>query len=319
MVWDISAADHRFPLKSAFRIARGAKSKAHCIIATATDPTTGQSGHGEAVPYTRYGETVEGVLAAINKGGVLTGAAANAVNCAEWDLRAKLEGTPVWQMLNLPKPTPTQTAVTLSLDTPTQMAKDAKALANRPLLKLKLAGDGQDDDRLKAVRDNAPGPALILDGNEGFTPQTLEALLPSLANANIALVEQPLPAGKDDALKNLNGTVPFCADESVHSLADLPKLAPLYDAVNIKLDKTGGLTPALEMVNAARAQNFKIMLGCMVASSRAMAPALLLAPLADYIDLDGPLFLREDCDHGLTYQGSTIHPAAPALWGHPSC
>lgn len=318
MVWERAATDHRFPLKNAFRIARGAKSEAHSLVAIVKDPATSLMGYGEATPYARYGETMAGAMTAINTADTpLTGAAANAVDCAQWDLRAKLEGKPVWQLLGLPAPKPVQTAITLVLDTPPQMAKDAKRLAAHPLLKLKLAGDGQDGDRLKAVRDNAPTPALILDGNEGFTPQTLEALLPILADANIALVEQPLPAGKDEALAQLKGVVPFCADESVHGLADLTALKPLYEAVNIKLDKAGGLTPALALVQAARATNFKIMLGCMVASSRAMAPALLLAPLVDFVDLDGPLFLKDDCAHGLTYEGALIHPAAPQLWGHP--
>lgn len=317
MVWEIKATDHRYPLKSAFRIARGAKSEAHVITATAWDLESGLKGFGEATPYTRYGETVEGALDVINHNDVLSGAAANAVDCAKWDLRAKLEKKPVWQLLGLPAPAPVETAVTLVLDAPAQMAKGAKTLADRPLLKLKLAGDGQDGDRLKAVRDQAPDPALILDGNEGFTPQTLEALLPDLAAANIALVEQPLPAGKDEALADFKSAVSFCADESVHHVEDLPALAPLYDAVNIKLDKTGGLSPAFGLLQTAQRAHFKIMLGCMVASSRAMAPALLLAPLADYVDLDGPLFLADDCNHGLTYDGSTIRPASPLLWGYP--
>ncbi|MGB0921732.1 MAG: dipeptide epimerase [Alphaproteobacteria bacterium] len=318
MVWDITATDHKFPLKSAFRIARGAKTHAHSIIANVTDPATGYSGYGEATPYARYGENVASVLNAINNGApLLTGAAANAVDCAKWDLQAKLNNKPVWQQLNLPEPTPVQTAVTLSLAAPTEMAVEAKRLAKFPLLKLKLAGDGMDGDRLKAVRDQAPAPQLILDGNEGFTISSLEKLLPDLVQANIALVEQPLPAGKDDTLASLRGTIPFCADESVHTVDDLPRLKPLYDAVNIKLDKAGGLSPALSLAKAAKADGFSIMIGCMVASSRAMAPALLLASFADFVDLDGPLFLVEDCPHGLTYNGAMIPPASPNLWGFP--
>lgn len=319
--YTLQAFDKRFPLNTSFRIARGAKSEAHSLIVEARSNDGRHKGRGEATPYARYGESMESALAQLQQNqtpqNMPAGAARNALDCALLDLAAKQSGQPVWQILGLPRPRPCRTAITLPLGDPASMATKARELAEMPLLKLKLAGDGQDPDRLKAVRDAAPTPALILDGNEGFSPQTLEALLPDLQDANIALIEQPLPVADEHYLSRFRGAVPFCADESAHTVDDLPRLKPLYDAVNIKLDKTGGLTPAVQFAQAAKQEGMGLMVGCMVASSLAMAPALLLAPLADYVDLDGPLFLAEDHPQGLIYEGASILPAHENLWGHP--
>lgn len=319
--YTLQAFDKRFPLNTSFRIARGAKSEAHSLIVEAHSVNGRHIGRGEATPYARYGESMQSALAQLHRihtpDTLPAGAARNALDCALLDLAAKQNGTPVWKLLGLPRPRPCRTAITLPLGDAASMGEKARALSAMPLLKLKLAGDGQDADRLKAVRDAAPAPALILDGNEGFSPQTLEALLPDLQDANIALIEQPLGAENEHYLSRFRGAVPFCADESAHTVEDLPRLKPLYDAVNIKLDKTGGLRPAVDFAHAAKDEGMGLMVGCMVASSLAMAPALLLAPLADYVDLDGPLFLAEDHPQGLIFEGASILPSHEDLWGHP--
>ena len=307
----------RFPLNTEFRIARGAKREA-AVVEVRLINAAGQIGRGEATPYARYGERVESVVEALRNTAfddLPSGAARNAYDCAALDLQAKEEGKPVHALLGLPAPSSATTAVTLSLSTPENMAKAAEPLAKLPFLKLKLAGDGADEDRLKAVADAAPKAQLILDGNEGFSPQSFETLIPSLLSLNIALVEQPLPQGQDEALAPFKGLVPLCADESAHTGADIPALQAHYDWVNIKLDKAGGLTPALTMAKAAKAANMKIMVGCMVASSLAMAPALLLQSYADILDLDGPLFLAKDREDGLVYDGATLSPGT--LRGYP--
>jgi L-alanine-DL-glutamate epimerase-like enolase superfamily enzyme len=323
----LTVAAETWPIAGSFTIARGAKTEAVVVVATIDDGKA--SGRGEAVPYPRYGESVDAVVEAVRAmagavaGGLdreglrqamPPGAARNAIDCALWDLEAKRAGRPVHALAGLPAPKPVETAYTLSLGTPESMAAAAAKAANRPLLKVKLGSDG-DPARITAVRQSAPQSRLIVDANEAWSPETFAANMAAVAEAGVELVEQPLPAGADEALRELPRLVPVCADESVHVAADLPRLRGLYDAVNIKLDKTGGLTEALALAAAAKAAGFGIMVGCMVATSLAMAPALLLAGEADYVDLDGPLLLARDREPGLTYEGSIILPAAPGLWG----
>jgi L-alanine-DL-glutamate epimerase-like enolase superfamily enzyme len=280
------------------------------------------------VPYARYGESVEGVTAAIEglrgeiAGGLdrnalqqalPAGAARNALDCAFWDLEAKRAGVPVHALAGLPPPRPLVTAYTISLGTPEAMAR-AAAEAKRPVLKIKLGGEG-DRARLLAVRSAMPDAQLIVDANEGWAPAALPENLAACAEAGVALIEQPLPAGNDDALAAIRRPVPVCADESIHDRSSLASLAGKYDAVNIKLDKTGGLTEALALADAAERNGFMLMVGCMVATSLAMAPALLVAQRARFVDLDGPLLLSKDREDGLSYDGSLVHPATRRLWG----
>jgi L-alanine-DL-glutamate epimerase-like enolase superfamily enzyme len=242
------------------------------------------------------------------------GAARNALDCAYWDLEAKRAGQPVWQLCGLPPLEAVTTAYTLSLDAPEAMGRAAAENAARPLLKLKLAGP-DDLARVEAVRANAPETRLIVDANEGWSLDDYEALAPKLAALGVVLIEQPLPAGQDAPLAGTQRPVPVCADESCHATDSLAEIAGRYDVVNIKLDKTGGLTEALKLKQAAQAQGFQVMVGCMLATSLAMAPAVLVAQGASFVDLDGPLLLAGDRPGGLTYDGSTLHPPEPALWG----
>ena len=281
------------------------------------------------MPYPRYGETPEATLAVLEamqeavSGGLdrqalqaamPAGAARNALDCALLDLEAKSCGQRVWTVLGRPAPRPCTTAFTISLGTPEAMATATAKAAHRPLLKIKLGGDG-DGERISAVRKAAPESELIVDANEAWTPDNLERNLLACAAAGVTLVEQPLPAGQDEALARIKRPIAVCADESVHDRASLAGLRARYDAVNIKLDKTGGLTEALAMADAAQALGFEIMIGCMVATSLAMAPAMLLAQQARFVDLDGPLLLARDRDDGLRYDGSLIYPPEAALWG----
>lgn len=316
-----------WPLAQAFRISRGAKTEAHTVVAEIADgPHTGR---GEAVPYPRYDETPEGTQAAIEtlRGAIAegltregleaalpAGAARNALDCALWDLEAKQAGRPAWALAGLEAPAPCITAVTLSLDTPERMGAAAARHAHLSLLKLKVTGEG-DADRIRAVRANAPAARLIVDANEGWTLPMLDDLLPALAALGVEMVEQPLPAADDDALEGQRLALPLCADESCHTRADLPRLAGRYPLVNIKLDKTGGLTEALALAAEAKEMGFRIMVGSMVATSLAMAPAALLAGYADYVDLDGPLLLARDREPGLLYDGARMAPPGPDLWG----
>ena len=287
------------------------------------------TGRGECVPYPRYGETPEATLAVLEamqeavSGGLdrqalqaamPAGAARNALDCALLDLEAKSCGQRVWTVLGRPAPRPCTTAFTISLGTPEAMATATAKAAHRPLLKIKLGGDG-DGERISAVRKAAPESELIVDANEAWTPDNLERNLLACAAAGVTLVEQPLPAGQDEALARIKRPIAVCADESVHDRASLAGLRARYDAVNIKLDKTGGLTEALAMADAAQVLGFEIMIGCMVATSLAMAPAMLLAQQARFVDLDGPLLLARDRDDGLRYDGSLIYPPEAALWG----
>ncbi|MCV6595897.1 MAG: dipeptide epimerase [Mangrovicoccus sp.] len=319
----LRAVPEQFALARVFTIARGSRSQAEVVTVTASDGP--HQGQGECVPYARYGETVQSVLAQINglpagitraalQEALPAGAARNAVDCALWDLEAKAAGRPVWELAGLSAPGPVTTAFTLSLEAPEAMAKAAAEAAHLPLLKIKL-GTPDDLDRLEAVRGAAPNPRIIVDANEGWSAEDYSRLAPDLQRLGVALVEQPLPAGADEALAGLPRPVPLCADESCHDRASLPGLAGRYDMINIKLDKTGGLTEALALRDAARAAGFEIMVGCMVGSSLAMAPALLPAQGAEIVDLDGPLLLAEDRPEPLRYSGAEIAPALPALWG----
>lgn len=315
-----------FPIAGGFTISRGTKTQAAVITCTITE--NAQSGRGECVPYARYGETLEGVLADIQaiapaiaegltradlQSAMKPGAARNAVDCALWDLEAKRAGTTVAALLSM-APQPLVTAYTLSLGEPEAMAAKAAENASRPLLKVKV-GTGNDIARIRAVTAAAPNSAIILDANEGWPEDVLAEHIAVSAECGVKLIEQPLPAGRDAALAAIKRLVPVCADESVHTGGDLASLADRYDAINIKLDKTGGLTEALAMKQAAEKLGFRIMVGCMVGSSLAMAPALLLAQGADFVDLDGPLLLATDRKPGLTYEGSTVFPPQAALWG----
>lgn len=316
-----------WPIRGEFVISRGAKRAVEVIVVTLEE--AGAVGRGECRPYERYGESpgsVEGqiaevaadVQAGLGRAGLIDrlppGAARNALDCALWDLQAKRTGRPVWDLAGLAEPGPAVTAFTISLGPPEAMAEAAAAAPGRPLLKLKLGGDG-DLERVAAVRAAAPRARLIVDANEAWTPGHLARFADPFAGLGVELIEQPLPAGEDAVLQGYDGPVPLCADESAHDRASLPALAGRYAAVNIKLDKAGGLTEALAMAAEARAAGFRIMVGCMLATSLAMAPALLVAGQAEWVDLDGPLLLAEDRTPGLQFDGSAIAPADPALWG----
>jgi L-alanine-DL-glutamate epimerase-like enolase superfamily enzyme len=312
-----------WPLKSAFVIARGAKTEAHVVRVRVSDGAA--AGEAECVPYARYGETVEGVVRAIANAGPITdratlqksmpaGAARNAIDCALWDLEAKRTGRSAATLAGIGPLRPLETCYTLSLAAADEMAAAAQAVPQLKLLKLKLGGAG-DAARMHAVRHARPDARLVADANESWSTDELVPFLAAAAEARIELIEQPLPAGSDQALAAISHPVPVCADESAHTSADIGALKARYDAVNIKLDKAGGLTEALVMANAARAAGLKTMVGCMVATSLSMAPAFLLAQGADWVDLDGPLLLAKDRPHGLVIEAGLAQPPEPALWG----
>ena len=316
----------RWPIAGIFAISRGAKTEAAVVVAEISDGRV--KGRGECVPYARYGETVRGVLATISsvtprlrtgldrselQKALPPGAARNALDCALWDLEAKRSGRRAFEIAELSAPEPVTTAYTISLDTPEAMAK-AAAKAKLPLLKLKLGGPG-DPKRLAAVRAAVRDATLIVDANEGWRAENLEENLLACVAAGVQLVEQPLPAEDDRALEKIERPIPICADESVHDRSSLRGLVGKYDAVNIKLDKAGGLTEALALAAAAEAAGFGIMVGSMVSTSLGVAPALLLADRARFVDLDGPLLLSKDRPGGLRYEGALLHPPASELWG----
>ncbi|MBN2739810.1 MAG: dipeptide epimerase [Rhodobacteraceae bacterium] len=312
-----------FKLAQVFTIARGSKSAAEVL--TVTVDREGAKGWGECVPYARYGESLDSVTAQIESlpAGITraelqealpAGAARNAVDCALWDWEAKRAGKSVWELAGLARPEPLITAYTLSLDTPEAMRASAAAQAHRPLLKIKL-GTPDDLPRLRAVREGAPEARIIIDANEGWQMETFLDLQAELHRLGVVLVEQPLPAAGDEALSGIERLVPICADESCHDRASLIDLRGKYDVINIKLDKTGGLTEALALRALARSEGFGVMVGCMVGSSLAMAPAALVAQGADFVDLDGPLLLAEDRKTPLHYKGSKMDPPEPELWG----
>ena len=319
--------DETFPIAGRFTIARGSKTEARVLYVELEDGDL--IGRGESVPYARYGETLdtcmgalEAVRGPIEAGITLSalqtlvppGAARNAVDCALWDLHAKQTGVPAWKAAGLRQLAPLKTAYTLSLDTPQAMGAQAAANARRPLLKLKIGG-AHDIDRVEAVRANAPRARLIVDGNEGLSFDDLQRIAPDLFKLGVKLIEQPMKVGEDEALLGYDSPVPLCADESLHTRAELAYCARLYTCVNIKLDKSGGLTEALALKKAAKAHGLGIMVGCMVATSLSMAPAMIVAQGADFVDLDGPLLLARDRDNGLEITGSMLAPPRPELWG----
>ena len=312
-----------FRLAEVFTISRGSRTEAKVLTVRVTDE--GVQGWGECVPYARYGETLESVTDEImGLKGVVTrealydllpaGAARNAVDCALWDLEAKKAGKRAWELAGLKKPGPEITAYTLSLDEPEKMEASAAKNAHRPLLKIKL-GTPDDMGRLEAVRRGAPKAPIIVDANEGWSAEVYTELAPHLVRLGVELVEQPLPAGEDEMLAEIERPLPVCADEAAHDRATLPKLKGKYDVVNIKLDKTGGLTEALALKEAALSEGYKVMMGCMVGSSLAMAPAVLVAQGAVVTDLDGPLLLAEDRAEPLKFDEAGVHPSSAALWG----
>jgi len=319
----VTVTPDRFRLAEVFTISRGSRTEAHVLTVRVTDG--GVTGWGECVPYARYGETLDSVTAEIlalpeqfDRGSLYTllppGAARNAVDCALWDLAAKTSGKRVWQLAGLTEPGPEITAFTLSLDTPDNMQAAAARHAHRPVLKIKL-GTADDMARLEAVRRGAPNARIIVDANEGWSAEVYSDLAPHLVRLGVALVEQPLPAGADDMLAEIARPLPVCADESCHDRASLPGLKGKYDVVNIKLDKTGGLTEALALKGQALAEGYGTMVGCMVGSSLAMAPAVLVAQGVGFTDLDGPLLLAEDRENPLKFDEAGVHPAGPELWG----
>jgi L-alanine-DL-glutamate epimerase-like enolase superfamily enzyme len=327
MPLDLTVRTERWPVAGTFAIARGSRTEAVVVVAELSDGT--HTGRGECVPYRRYGETVETVVAAIEgqraalAGGLdratlqhamAAGAARNALDCALWDLAAKRAGQPVHALAGLPPPLPLTTALTISLAAPAAMGEAAAKASARALLKIKLGGDG-DPERIAAVRRAAPRAELIVDANESWSARNLADNLVACAAAGVTLVEQPLPQSADDALAAIAHPIPICADESAHDRTSLDRLAGKYDAINIKLDKAGGLTEALLLAADAERSGFALMVGCMVATSLSMAPAVLVAQGARIADLDGPLILARDRPHGLVYEQSLVHPATPALWG----
>ena len=327
----ISSTRQSWPIRGRFAISRGSRTEAVVIVCEITDQDSAGNqviGRGECVPYAHYGETVESVLQQLNNISPMlssgfgrtelqsllpAGAARNAVDCALWDLEAKQTSTSVADQICQTSPISLETAYTISIDTPDAMAEACRNAA-RPLLKVKV-GSKNDADRIRAIANAVPESRIILDANEGWREDNITENLEAAARAGIALIEQPLPAGQDEMLQNLPHHVPICADESAHVTTDLENLVGLYDVINIKLDKTGGLTEAIKMRNTARDLGFGLMIGCMVSTSLSMAPAVLLAQGAEFVDLDGPLLLEKDCPNGLIYEGSLVFPPITELWG----
>lgn len=318
-----------WPIRGSFRIARGTKTEAHVVVAEITSSTA--TGRGECVPYARFGESLSDVVAALENMSdevahgltrealqkiLPAGAARNALDCALLDLEAKEGGRPAYDILGLPPPRAVSTAFTISLGTPQEMAKAAAAAAmlGYDLLKLKIAG-GNDLERVQAVREGALNARLIVDANEGWSENDFANLIQPLARLGVGLIEQPLPAGRDEALRGFRSPIPICADEACRTRDDLAHVAQLYSHVNVKLDKAGGLTEALALSRGALDSGLRLMIGCMVSTSLSMAPAMLLASLADFVDLDGPLLLERDREHGIIYEGASLTPPSRALWG----
>ncbi len=324
---NLVTSTEQWPVAGRFTISRG--SRTHADVVTVRLEAGGVSGRGESTPYARYGESPEQTLRELSSvaqrlkqgaaiGDLLAelpaGATRNALDAAWWDLRCKQSGQRITQLLRLPDLHPITTAYTLSIDTPERMEAAARANAHRPLLKVKT---GSDHVRacMEAVRWGAPESALIVDANEAWREEEVAVLLEVMVSLGVKLVEQPLPAGKDALLAKIKRPLPVVADESVHTAADIPLLRDRYDGVNLKLDKTGGLTDALRARDAARETGMLLMCGCMLGTSLAMAPAMVLAQEADFVDLDAPLLLAKDRPHGIAYHGSLMHPFSPALWG----
>jgi L-alanine-DL-glutamate epimerase-like enolase superfamily enzyme len=322
----IEAREEVWPLKNVFRISRGSRTEARVVVVTVTDGE--HTGRGEGVPVRRYNQTSDSVLAQIES--VKTektldrhriqellpaGAGRNALDCALWDLESKISGKRAWELANIQMIPEVETSFTISLNTPEKMEAAAKANSKAPILKLKLGGDDVDLARVEAVRAAAPVARLIIDANESWSPEHYRKIVPALKQLGVELIEQPFPADSDDILEKSDHPIPVCADESCHTTADLPHLTNRYEMINVKLDKTGGLTEALLLCERARERGFKLLIGCMVGTSLSMAPARVLASAADYVDLDGPLLLARDRDHGLFYQDGKIGLPSRELWG----
>ncbi|MGY6567656.1 MAG: N-acetyl-D-Glu racemase DgcA [Salinarimonas sp.] len=325
---NLEIAIETFPIAGKFTISRGSRTEAAVVTATIREGY--HMGRGECVPYRRYGESVEGVAEAIEGARKLieeghgrealqealpAGAARNALDCALWDLEAKISGVPAHVTAGIDRIPPVATAYTISLDTPEAMHEAVRKASGRPILKIKLGAPEGDVERIRAVRDAAPEAVLLADANEGWPPGDVQRYIDACAEAGFSLVEQPLHADADEALRDVERHVPLCADESAHDRSSLARLVGLYDLVNIKLDKTGGLTEALAMAAEAQKRGFGIFVGCMLGSSLAMAPAMLLSPRARFVDLDGPLLLAEDRDHAMHYHDGLVHPPERELWG----
>ena len=322
----IEAREEIWPLKNPFRISRGSHTEACVVTVRISDGK--YTGRGEGAPIARYNQSADSVLALIESIQVVDdlnrdklhqllppGAARNALDCALWDLEAKRSGKRAWELANIPIADQVETSFTISLDTPARMADAAAAAIDLPILKLKLCGDDGDLARVEAVRAAAPNSRLLIDANESWSPRHYRNTVSALKKLGVELIEQPFPADADDVLETLEHPIPVCADESCHTTIDLPRLKNRYEAINIKLDKTGGLTEALQLYQRAGKNNFKILIGCMVCTSLSIAPARLLTSDADWIDLDGPLLLARDRDHGLPYQNGRLGVPEPQLWG----
>jgi len=319
-----------WPIAGSFSISRGSRTSAEVVVVTLTDAQSGAKGMGECVPYARYGETVEGVMSSLMgmktelrngrldrlllQTAMAPGAARNALDAAFWDLEAKSKGIPVWKLAGLDEPKSVVTAETISLDTPEKMAESALSKQTRPLLKIKLGSEGA-FEKVGAVRKACPNATLIVDANEALPVSELQTTIQALADLGVDLVEQPLSAGEDDCLADMRFPIPLCADESSHTAADIPRLAKIYSMVNVKLDKTGGLTGGIDMVRAAKTAGLDVMVGCMVGTSLSMAPAFMLASQAAYVDLDGPVILAKDREYGLTFNNGLVSPPLSKLWG----
>jgi L-alanine-DL-glutamate epimerase-like enolase superfamily enzyme len=322
----IEAREETWPLKEVFRIARGACTETRVVVVTVNNGE--HTGRGECVPIARYNQSTDSVIAQIEsikgemrldrqhlQGLLPAGATRNALDCALWDLQAKISGKRVWQLANIPVVPEVVTTLTISLDTDAKMAAAAKANSTAPILKLKLGGDDLDLQRVKAVREAAPAASLLIDANESWSRRHYEEIVPALTELGVALIEQPFPTEADEALETLDHSIPVCADESCHTSADLPGLKNRYETINVKLDKTGGLTEALHLCERAREDGFELLFGCMVCTSLGIAPARLLASPADYVDLDGPLLLAGDREYEIRYNKGRIGMPSRELWG----
>ena len=322
----IEAREEVWPLKEVFRISRGSRTEAQVVVVTVSDGE--HFGHGEGVPIKRYKQSIASVLAQIESVKSVpdldrhlvqkllpAGAARNALDCALWDLETKISGKRIWELANMPVVGQTETSFTISLDTPEKMAAGAKAAATKPILKLKLGGENLDLSRVQAVHAGAPNARLLIDANESWSPEHYRKIVPAFQELAVELIEQPFPADADEVLETLDHPIPVCADESCHTTADVPRLKNRYEVINVKLDKTGGLTEALRLCERARESGFKLLIGCMVGTSLGMAPARLLASAAEWVDLDGPLLLARDREHALAYTNGRLGLPSSQLWG----
>ena len=328
MPYSLTIHTEAWPLAGAFRISRGTRKVSDVLMVEVNDGN--YVGRGECFPYARYGEDIDSVQKQLNSvrseiehgldrqallNVLAPGAARNAVDCALWDLEAKRAGVRVWDLADLPAPEPVTTVYTLGVDEPAIMGERARENSDRPRLKLKMTGDGADLERVRNIHKNAPNARLVVDANEGWTIEQYLEYAPQFKELGVEMIEQPLPSTDDEQLRGVDRSIPVCADESCHDRATLKSLVGKYDMINIKLDKTGGLTEALNLRDAALKQGLSIMVGCMIGTSLAMAPGILVAQAATIVDLDGPLLLAEDRNPGLSFTGSIIHPPEPRLWG----